>query len=245
MNWERAEFMRDLDDKYGDNLVELLALVRSVTDQPVRYLLNSHHHGDHVSGNANFEALGVDVIGHRNVRENFLRAGAPGAPTLTFADEAEVHLGGVEVRLHHLGRGHTSGDTVIEFPDLRTVHMGDLVIDGMPVVDYGGGGSALEFVDTIDRLLELDFDTAIPGHGRVMTRDDVRAYRDRFAEFNERVRGLVRAGVPREAVATLEGARAQLGLADLGWDNSVSTTASLNSLPAIYDEIAASLQVAP
>jgi cyclase len=230
-----------VDDKYADNLVELLALVRGVTDQPVRYLLNSHHHGDHVSGNANFQALGVDILGHRNIRANFLRANAPGAPTLTFADEAAVHLGGVEVRLHYLGRGHTNGDTVIEFPDLRTVHMGDLVIDGMPVVDYAGGGSALEFIDTIDRLLALDFDTAIPGHGRVMTKDEVRAYRDRFSEMNERVRGLVRAGVPRDAIATLEGARSQLRLADLGWDDSVSTTASLGNLPNIYDEIAAAL----
>jgi glyoxylase-like metal-dependent hydrolase (beta-lactamase superfamily II) len=234
-----------VDDKYPDNLVELLALVRSVTDQPIRYLLNSHHHGDHVSGNANFQALGVDVIGHRNIRTNFLRTSAPGAPTLTFADEAAVHLGGVEVRLHHLGRGHTSGDTVIEFPDLRAVHMGDLVIDGMPVVDYAGGGSALAFIDTIDRLLELEFDIAIPGHGRVMTSPEVRAYRERFAEMNDRMRALVRAGVPREAVATLEGARARLGLADLGWDDSVSTTASLNGLPAIYDEIAADLAAAP
>ena len=230
-----------VDDKYPDNLVELLALVRSITDEPVRYLLNSHHHGDHVSGNANFQALGVDVIGHRNIRANFLRTSAPGAPTLTFADEAAVHLGGVEVRLHYLGRGHTDGDTVIEFPDLRTVHMGDLVIDGMPVVDYAGGGSALAFIETIDRLLALDFDTAIPGHGRVMTRAEVRAYRDRFAEMNERIRGLVRAGTPREAIATLEGARRELGLADLGWANSVSTTAALTNLPNIYDEIAAAL----
>jgi len=234
-----------VDDKYPDNLVELLALVRSVTDRPVRYLLNSHHHGDHVSGNANFQALGIDVLGHRNIRANFLRAGAPGAPTLTFTDEASVHLGGIEVRLHYLGRGHTSGDTVIEFPDLRAVHMGDLVIDGMPVVDHAGGGSALAFVDTIDRLLELDFDVAIPGHGRVMTKREVRAYRDRFAEMNDRMRALVRAGVPREAVATLEGARERLGLADLGWDNSVSTTASLGGLPGIYDEIAAELAVTP
>jgi hypothetical protein len=117
--------------------------------------------------------------------------------------------------------------------------MGDLVIDGMPVIDYAGGGSAIEFLSTIDHMLTIDFDTAIPGHGRVMTRDEVRAYRTRFAELNTRLRDLVRRGVPKSAIATLEQARAQLKLADLGWDNTVSTTAWLRNAGAHYDEIAA------
>lgn len=234
-----------VDDKYPENLSGLLGLLRSVTEQPVRYVLNSHHHGDHVSGNANFQLLGIDVIGHRNIRANFLRTSAPGAPTIVFADEAELHLGGVEVRLHHLGRGHTDGDTVIEFPTVRAVHVGDLVIDGMPVIDYSGGGSVIEFITTIDRLLELDFDRAITGHGRVMSKDEVRAYRARFVEMNERMRVLVRDGVSRDELTTLEGARTRLGLADLGWDNSVSTTTAVRNLGAVYDEIAAAMQTEP
>ena len=66
--------------------------------------------------------------------------------------------------MRHFGRGHTNGDTVIFFPDLRTVHSGDLVIDGMPVIDYDNGGGALEFVTTLERMLALGFDTVIPGH---------------------------------------------------------------------------------
>ena len=234
-----------VDDKYPENLSDVLALIRSVTAQPVRYMLNSHHHGDHVSGNANFQLLGIDVIGHRNIRAHFLRTSAPGAPTIVFADKAELHLGGVEVRLHYLGRGHTDGDTVIEFPDVRAVHVGDLVIDGMPVIDYSGGGSVIEFITTIDRLLELDFDRAITGHGRVMSKDEVRAYRARFVEMNERMRVLIRDGVSRDELTTLEGARARLGLADLGWDNSVSTTTAVRNLGAVYDEIAAAMQGGP
>jgi glyoxylase-like metal-dependent hydrolase (beta-lactamase superfamily II) len=141
--------------------------------------------------------------------------------------------------MYHFGRGHTNGDTVIHFPDLRAIHMGDLVIDGMPVIDYAGGGSALEFVKTIDGLLALDFDVAIPGHGKVMTKDEVRAYRVRFETMNQRMRELIRKGVTKDQVTTLAGARAQLRLADLGWDNSVSTTASLNSFSQYYDELAA------
>jgi glyoxylase-like metal-dependent hydrolase (beta-lactamase superfamily II) len=150
-----------------------------------------------------------------------------------------VYLGGVEVQLFWLGRAHTNGDTVIYFPDLKTVHTGDIIIDGMPVIDYPAGGSAIEFIATIDRLLQMDFDTMIPGHGRIMTKDDVRAYRERFAEMNARMKAAIRRGVSREAFGTLAGARAELGLADLGWANTVSTTAWYGSISRYYDEMAA------
>lgn len=228
-----------IDDKYPENILEVLSQVRSVSSLPVRYLLNTHHHADHVSGNANLRALGVDIIGHRNIRENFLRIKQPGEPNIVFADESAVYLGGVEVKLIHFGNGHTNGDTVVYFPDLKAVHMGDLVIDGMPVIDYAGGGSAIDFVKTIDKLLELDFDIAIPGHGRVMTKPEVQAYRARFQEMNNRMRALAKKHFPRDQLLTLEQARVQLKLADLGWENSVSTTAFMTSIGLYYDEMAA------
>jgi cyclase len=229
-----------IDDKYPEMVADVLAQVKTISPLPIKYLLNSHHHGDHVSGNANVRTtLGIDIIGHKNIRENFLRIRQAGEPNITFADQAAVYLGGVEVQLFWLGRGHTNGDTVIYFPDLKTVHTGDLVIDGMPVVDYPGGGSALEFVATIDNLLKIDFDTMIPGHGKVMTKDDVRAYRVRVQTMNDRMRALVRSGVPKDEFKTLDQTRARLKLAELGWDNSVSTTAWFGSMSRYYDEIAA------
>jgi glyoxylase-like metal-dependent hydrolase (beta-lactamase superfamily II) len=119
------------------------------------------------------------------------------------------------------------------------VHVGDLIIDGMPVIDYPGGGSAIEFISTIDNLLALDFDTMIPGHGKLMTKDEVRAYRVRFQTMNDRMRALIKSGVTKDQIATLEDARAKLRLADLGWDNSVSTTTWFSSFARYYDEIAA------
>ena len=228
-----------VDDKYPENVAEVLAQVKSVSPLPIKYLLNSHHHGDHASGNANIREMGIDVIAHKNIRENFLRIKQPGEPNITFADQAAVYLGGVEVQLFWLGRGHTNGDTVIYFPDLKTVHTGDLIIDGMPVIDYAGGGSAVEFIQTIDHLLKIDFDRMIPGHGRVMTKDDVRAYRVRFQTMNDRMRELIHRGTTKDDLKTLDQARAQLKLADLGWDNSVSTTAWFPNIGRYYDEIAA------
>lgn len=223
-----------VDDKYPENVAEVLQHVKRITSQPIRYMLNSHHHGDHVSGNVNVrQALGIDIIAHRNIRENVVRIKQPGEPNIVFADQASVFLGGVEVRLLWLGRGHTNGDTVTYFPDLRAVHMGDLVIDGAPVVDYQGGGSAIEFVKTLDNMLTLDFDVAIPGHGRVMTKDEVRAYRIRFDTMNQRMREIVRRKVPKgQAVAALK-------LEDFGWVNTVSSSNFDRRIGDYYDEVAA------
>jgi glyoxylase-like metal-dependent hydrolase (beta-lactamase superfamily II) len=207
--------------------------VRTVSELPIRYVLNTHHHGDHVSGNAPLRAMGIDVVGHESIRSNFLRIQQPGEPNIAFADKASVYSGGVEVQLLHLGGGHTSGDTVIYFPDLKTVHAGDLIVDGMPVIDYAGGGSAVEFVNTIGALLEVDFDTLIPGHGRLMTKQEVADYHARFEEMNRRMRNLARSGVPKSE------ARAKLYLDDLGWDRTVSTTTWEINLERYYDEMAA------
>ena len=221
-----------IDDKYPENVADVLAQVKAVSSLPVKYLLNTHHHGDHASGNVNIRQMGIDIIAHKNIRANFLRIKQPGEPNIVFADQAAVYLGGVEIQLFYLGRGHTNGDTVIYFPDLKTVHTGDLIIDGMPVIDYDAGGSALEFVKTIDNLLKMNFDTMIPGHGRIMKKDDVRAYRARFAEMNRRMRELARKKVPKDQV------QAQLKLDDLGWGNSVSTSAWATSIGRYYDEMA-------
>jgi len=230
-----------IDDKFASQAADVFAKVKTVSPLPVKYILNTHHHGDHASGNAYArDTLGVSIIAHRNIRENFRRIKQAGEPNITFANEAAVHLGGVDVQLRWFGRGHTNGDTVIYFPDLRTIHAGDLVIDAMPVIDYPGGGSAIEFISTIDRLLTLDFDTMIPGHGKLMTKDEVRAYRVRFQTMNERMREVIRKGVTKDQLKTLDQARAQLKLSELGWDNSVSTTTWFNSFSQYYDEIAAS-----
>ena len=229
-----------IDDKFAIQTPDVLAAVKTVSPLPIKYLLNSHHHGDHASGNQIIrDQLGIDIIAHKNIRANFLRIKQPGEPNITFSDQGAVYLGGVEVQLYWLGRGHTNGDTVIYFPDLKTVHTGDLIIDGMPVIDYPGGGSAIEFIQTIDNLLKMDFDTMIPGHGKIMTKDEVRAYRVRFQTMNDRMRELVRRGVTKSDLKTLDQVRGQLKLADLGWDNSVSTTAWFGSIERYYDEMAA------
>jgi cyclase len=223
-----------VDDKYQNNVAEVIETMKGITSQPVKYLLNTHHHTDHAGGNETFIKT-TEIIAHRNVRENFLRNKQPGAPRVVFNDQASVFLGGVEVRAYYFGRGHTNGDAVIYFPDLRVIHTGDLITEGMPVMDYRNGASAVEWVKVLDEILKLDFDTVIPGHGPVLTKEHVRSDRQKLVTMNQRMMELVRKGVPKETVFS------QLKLDDLGWSHTVSTVAFQGGLSGYYDEMKAQL----
>ena len=223
-----------VDDKYQENVAEVLEKVKSITSQPVKYLLNTHHHTDHAGGDETFIKT-TEIIAHRNVRDNFLRNKQPGAPRVVFTDQASVFLGGVEVRAYYFGRAHTNGDTVIYFPDLRVIHTGDLITEGMPVMDYPNGASAVEWVKVLDEILKLDFDVVIPGHGKLLTKEHVRSDRHKLVTMNQRMTELVRNGVPKEKVF------GQLKLDDLGWNHTVSTVAFQGGLNGYYDEMKAQL----
>jgi cyclase len=221
-----------VDDKYQENVAEILDKVKGISTQPIKYLLNTHHHTDHAGGDALFINT-TEIIAHRNVRENFLRNKQPGAPRVTFTDQASVFLGGVEVRAYYFGRGHTNGDAVIYFPDLKVIHTGDLITEGMPVLDYRNGASAVEWVQVLDKILALDFDTVIPGHGPLLTKEHIRSDRQKLVTMNGRMAELAKKGVPLEQVFD------QLKLADLGWHNTVSTVAFKGGLRGYYDEMKA------
>ena len=221
-----------IDDKFPRNVDGIRAQVRSVTDQPIRYVVNTHHHGDHSGGNPGFidEA---EIVAHENARANMIRGGQDAPPRIVYADRTGVHLGGVEVQAHHFGRGHTNGDSVVYFPDLRTIHGGDLLHGTAPFIDYANGGSSKEWLGVIDGMLSLDFDTAIPGHGGVMTRADVQAFRDQFVAVRERMHTLIEGGLRKEDAA------ARIVTPELSWTQAENGLFMRRSIPGFYDEIAA------
>ena len=207
-----------VDDKFEDSFEFITDQIRRVTSEPVRYVLNTHHHFDHAGSNADF--LGVaEVISHANARANIVRNGQPGPPRLVFTRETSVFLGGAEARMLHLGRGHTNGDAVVYFPDLRTVHTGDLLVWGdrldgtalTPFWDVANGGSLVEWPATLTRLLELDFDTVIPGHGPVLSKEDIRAFRADLETLIDRFRVAIAAGATRADIVS------RIDASDLGW----------------------------
>jgi glyoxylase-like metal-dependent hydrolase (beta-lactamase superfamily II) len=222
-----------IDDKFERNFDEIMQRVKSVTGMPVKYVINTHQHGDHTGSNVQFIKT-AEIIAHKNARENMVKSKQMDTPPrVTFGNETAVYLGGAEVQAHYYGRGHTNGDAVVYFPDLRVVHMGDLFTAGFPYIDYGNGGSLVEWIKTIDAALELDFDVAIPGHGPVMKKADLEMHRNKIEIVRQRGRELIRNGVSRDQFA------AQLKVDDIGWSLNPNAIA-FGSLPRLYDELSRS-----
>lgn len=192
-----------VDDKFEPNVPQILAKTKSVTSQPIRYLLNTHQHGDHTGGNAKLLGQGVEIVVHENARANMEERKMPGLPRLSYSQQFTVRLGGKEIRAQHFGRGHTNGDAVVYFPARKTVHMGDLFVSSAPFVDYSSGGSGIEWPKTIDRVLTLDFDTVIPGHGPILKRADLVKWKQGWEQFREDLRSKKRSGTPKDEVARM------------------------------------------
>jgi len=196
-----------IDDKFDQDHDAIMAAVKQATPQPVKYVISTHYHADHSGGNAKMYGAGVDIISTANSRKNIVEKKQSNAPPgvmparIVFTDETSVFLGGKEVRAHFYGRGHTNGDAVIYFPALRTVHTGDLMAGTTPLVDYGGGGSVVEWTKTLDGALQLDFDTVIPGHGPVTNKAGLQAYRDNIVKMRDRVTKEIRSGKGQAEIA--------------------------------------------
>jgi glyoxylase-like metal-dependent hydrolase (beta-lactamase superfamily II) len=218
-----------VDDKFEQNYQQIVDTVKGVTAKPIRYVLNTHLHGDHSGGNAKFLGAGVEVIAHENAQKLMEERKMPGVPRLSFHNRFTVKLGGKTVTANHFGRGHTQTDAVMHFPERRTIHTGDLFVAGAPFIDYSSGGSAVEWTRTIDRALALDFDTVIPGHGPVMKREDLLKWKQSYETLKMQVSRLRREG---KTEAEAKAAVKFDGLPGWGpgrlWDRS---------FPGLYEEL--------
>ena len=161
----------------------LAAIIKSITEKPVKVIINTHYHSDHTHGNPNY-AAGTEVIAQRRTRQHLIELDKdfwevePNwsvLPTELVDDEKELHFGDETIRVIHPGRGHTDGDVVVYFTRRHIVHTGDLFVRDMyPRIDLPGGGSGRAWPATLDRVLAID-DVAqyIPGHGALSSRADV------------------------------------------------------------------------
>jgi cyclase len=184
-----------VDDDFEADHDNLMAKLREVTTQPVKYVINTHHHGDHSGGNAKLQAQGALAVASIAARARMVAANQPGLVDITVEPRGTLHLGGKVAEIYWLGRGHTDGDVVVLFPAHRTLAAGDLFTagEGLPqLVDHAGGGSAKEWTATIDKVLELPFETVVPGHGNVSNREALRAYRGETQRLTDMVSQLVR-----------------------------------------------------
>ena len=222
-----------VDDKFDRDHEGIVSKVKSVTSQPIKYVLTTHHHSDHSGGNTQFLST-AEIISTVNARKNIVEHKQPNAEPgmsparVVFTTEMSVFLGGKEVRAQYFGRGHTNGDAFIYFPALRTIHTGDMMAGTTPLIDYTGGGSVIEWTKTLDEVLKLDFDTVIPGHGPVTTKAGLQTYRDNVEKLRTRASGLIREGKSQDDVG-------KVMAAEFGW--APNSMQAQWSLPGIMNEL--------
>jgi len=210
-----------VDDQFAALSEKIRAALKALNPGPLQFILNTHHHGDHVGGNPVFGKEGT-IIAHENVRTRVStpqqrgdRTTEPlersGWPVVTFEDNVHVHFNGEDIRFIHLPAGHTDGDAIVFFPKANVVHMGDLLFTGrFPFIDTDGGGTVEGYMKNLAWVMFNMPATAqfIPGHGSLATMDDVKAMHEMIRETSAYVKKLMaenknlgdikKAGIPPE-----------------------------------------------
>jgi glyoxylase-like metal-dependent hydrolase (beta-lactamase superfamily II) len=203
-----------VDDQYAPLHDKILFQVRLVTPRAVRFVINTHWHGDHTGGNEKMGAIGAVVVAHDNVRkrlsvEQFSQLwdrktppSPPAAlPIVTFADSVTFHVNGETLRVEHVAPAHTDGDSIVWFEKANVVHMGDVFFHGIyPRIDLDAGGSLDGVIAATDQVLaRVDEATKIiPGHGELGSKKDLAAYREVLVGIRAAVQKLIDAGKTEE-----------------------------------------------
>ncbi len=192
-----------IDDQYAPLTDAIREAVRKLSDGDIRFVLNTHWHGDHTGGNENLGKTGSLIVAHDNVRARMgsdqtmpffgrevPRSPDAALPVVTFSDAMAFHLNGDDIRVIHFPTAHTDGDSVVHFRADNVIHMGDLYFNGLyPFIDTGSGGSIRGLVAAIDAILPMaDGDTRIiPGHGPLSNRAELLSYRNMLADVADRI----------------------------------------------------------
>ena len=205
-----------IDDQFAPLTEKIKAAIAKIHDGEVRFVINTHWHGDHTGGNENFGEGGSLVVAHDNVRARMAvenigklsgRTTPPspeGAlPVVTFNDEITFHLNGETIHVFHVRNAHTDGDAIIHFVDANVIHMGDVLFNGVyPFIDVDSGGTIDGVIAAVDAVLELSDDATqiIAGHGPMADGEALRAYRAMLLDVRTRIASLIDEGKDLDAV---------------------------------------------
>jgi glyoxylase-like metal-dependent hydrolase (beta-lactamase superfamily II) len=206
-----------IDDQFAPLTGRILAAIEALTPEPVRFVINTHYHGDHTGGNENMGKEGALLVAHEKVRQRmsagtfmkFFDREVPPAPSgalpvVTFTDAVTFHWNGDEIRVFFVGPAHTDGDSIIHFVKADAFHMGDTVFNGTyPFIDVSGGGRIEGVIRAVDRVLKVAGEKTrfIAGHGAPLpTRPELEAYRDMLVTVRDRVARFMAEGRTKEQV---------------------------------------------
>lgn len=222
----------------GDAVVaELNEKIRSVTPLPVKYVFITHHHNDHAGNIVSFlptakvvAAQELPPLVERYTPPNNARKPSP--PNTTYKGKFSASVQGARVQAFHYADAHTGGDTIVYFPDVKVVSMGDELVATTPNTDYPFGGSVLGWQKSMAAVLKLDFQYAIPGHGdNPMSRAEFELYAKKWQVFIERARAEIKAGTPKDQLI------AKIRTDDLGWNLNVPNWTQPARLDPFYAEL--------
>lgn len=199
-----------VDDQYAPMTPKIKAAVAAISAKPVKFVINTHWHGDHTGGNEAFGKSDTVIVAHENVRKRmssdqlitFLNmpvkaSPKPALPVVTFTRDVTFHLNGDELHVYHAPNGHTDGDAIVTFKKDKLVHLGDLYFNRLyPFIDISSGGSVDGVIAAVDKVLAESDDATrfIPGHGALGSKADLVAYRVMLATIAIRIKALVKDG---------------------------------------------------
>ncbi len=208
-----------IDNQFAPLSNKINEAIKTLDPGEIRFLVNTHLHGDHSGGNENFKRMGVTVVAHDLARERMGKEQVNKAmnrvtpprekdalPVITFSDKLNFHLNDEDIVLHHFDAGHTDGDLIVQFKNANVVHTGDAFVRyRYPVIDVSSGGSVNGFISTLDKILLLidDNTRVIPGHGEPATKADVKKVRDAVADIRDQVSSALKKGKKTEDISAL------------------------------------------